>query len=387
MPDPTVPMTPERLRGWAVEVFLPFWVVNGFDTHRGCFHESLDLAGAAVPSAATRSRVQARQAYTMAAGARLTGDPLYRIRCAGALDFLLSAYRRPDGLIAATATPAGRIVDDRALLYDQAFALFALGHGIAVCPDRADAFEAAADTLWAAVADRQTHPAGGFREQAEGAGPRLQNPHMHLLEACLALAAATGRGVWIDRAADLVALFDRAFFDPATGSVVEYMTDDLSAPDPDRGGIREPGHGCEWAWLLDEAGKVGAGPDPHPATAILWRSAVRQGEMHASGGGLGLTLDVGRAPDDAGYWIDPVRRVWPQTEAVKAALAVARHGGDKAAAADRLALLFTHWLDPRGALWVERVDPAGAAVDATCPASTPYHIMVAVEEVLRGTAV
>ena len=59
--------------------------------------------------------------------------------------------------------------------------------------------------------------------------PRRQNPHMHLLEALLALHVATGEKNWLRRAGALVDLFKRRFVDPQTGALIEFFGEDWSA--------------------------------------------------------------------------------------------------------------------------------------------------------------
>src|SRR5260370_15710217 len=93
-----------------------------------------------------------------------------------------------------------------------------------------------------------SYPCGGFREDPRGTMPRRQNPHMHLLEACLALAEATSDRRWIERAAALASLMRDRFFDRQTGSLIEFLSDDLR-PDAKRGVGREPGHQFERIWL------------------------------------------------------------------------------------------------------------------------------------------
>ena len=82
--------------------------------------------------------------------------------------------------------------------------------------------------------------------------PRRQNPHMHLLEALLALHAATGEKNWLRRAGALVDLFKRRFSDPQTGALIEFFAEDWSPRPGDEGRLREPGHQFEWVWLLYE---------------------------------------------------------------------------------------------------------------------------------------
>ena len=98
---------------------------------------------------------------------------------------------------------------------------------------------------------------GGFFEEfapgrTEMKLPRRQNPHMHLLEALLALHVATGEKNWLRRAGALVDLFKRRFVDPQTGALIEFFAEDWSAAPGDEGRLREPGHQFEWVWLLFE---------------------------------------------------------------------------------------------------------------------------------------
>jgi mannose-6-phosphate isomerase len=62
---------------------------------------------------------------------------------------------------------------------------------------------------------------------------KRQNPHMHLLEAYLALdEAAPGRG-YLDRAGALIGLFKGRLFDPEVGVVREHFIERLAEhPDP-----------------------------------------------------------------------------------------------------------------------------------------------------------
>jgi mannose-6-phosphate isomerase len=85
---------------------------------------------------------------------------------------------------------------------------------------------------------------------------------------------------------------------------------------------------------------------------------------------------------------DPVARLWPQTEWLKAALAMsATRPSDpnlagqvsKAGAALRL------YLDtPVPGLWWDRLEPSGRFVDEPAPASSLYHIACAIAELLAA---
>ena len=52
-----------RLRTWAVDDALPFWVTAGFDGSNDRFEERLAFGGDRLPSVPIRLMVQARQIY------------------------------------------------------------------------------------------------------------------------------------------------------------------------------------------------------------------------------------------------------------------------------------------------------------------------------------
>jgi len=75
-----------------------------------------------------------------------------------------------------------------------------------------------------------------------------------------------------------------------------------------------------------------------------------------------------------------VSRSWPQTEAVKAAIALSRTKGPdmEPEIEDRMAHLFRWHIDPapRG-LWIDRYDEKGRMIATEVPASIFYHLMTA----------
>src|SRR6185369_6058486 len=140
--------------------------------------------------------------------------------------------------------------------YDHAFVLFALAWYCRATGDR-NVIQLA-DATWEFMQHRLADPQhGGFLEEfAPGrAGmklPRRQNPHMHLLEALLALHVATGEKNWLRRAGTLVDLFKRKFVDPHNGALIEFFAADWLPAQGSLGNLREPGHQFEWVWLLYE---------------------------------------------------------------------------------------------------------------------------------------
>jgi mannose-6-phosphate isomerase len=198
---------------------------------------------------------------------------------------------------------------------------------------------------------------------------------MHLLEAGLALKRAgsdRGQGL-LDEVSDL---FGRAFYDPETGALGEYYTDDLVPLAGEPGWVTEPGHHCEWVWLLDDLRRQG-GADFSAEADRLWSHALQHGlkrgvlvdEVLRSGGAKALTT-----------------RLWPQTERLKAALVRWERGNEPSNVDEILCAFEGLWsflsAAPEG-LWRERQHADGRFRDEPAPASSLYHLTCAFSELLR----
>src|ERR1700736_6539362 len=111
-----------RLVSWVVGGAYPIWSTRGIDSIRGGFQERLTLSGEPTEDA-RRARVQPRQifAFSRAPSLGWKGDASGAV--AQGLSYFLTRFRRPDGLFRTLVGNDGTPLDDRALLYDQAFAL------------------------------------------------------------------------------------------------------------------------------------------------------------------------------------------------------------------------------------------------------------------------
>lgn len=360
-----------RAHTW-LERAVPLWLDRGVDRVDGGFHEMLDLADAKRVADYKRVRVISRQIYVFAAASRLGhAGAVEAIR--HGLDFLLGPCRHPEGGFVTRVDQAGLPLDPRRELYEQAFVLFALGHAYRVLGEPAIRDEA--HVLWALLRDRMRHPHGGYREALEPAAlPRRQNPHMHLLEAALVWAVIEPTGPWRVLVQELTDLFVTCFRDPSSGALLEYLNEALEPWAVPQGSITEPGHHFEWVWLLHRSATVG-GSDPQGADALYAFAHrfgfARSGLLHAevSTKGVPLTRQT---------------RVWPHTEWLKAECVM---GGERAQ--DRV---LTSWTTlermlntaVRG-LWLENWDTdTGEPRLGPVPASTFYHIMLAIEVLLAA---
>lgn len=355
---------------WITVSALPLWAEHGFDRRAGRFHERLDLAGAPLP-VAHRAMVQARQIFVFAHAARLGWAEDRAAFAQAAMASLLRDYAVDEGdetsFALAIDPMSGAVADHCRDAYAHAFILFAL----------AALHQLSEDRKWLDIAERITRfierrlvdPAhGGLFDALPPPEGKRQNPHMHLLEAYLALArAAPGHG-YEERAAGLVALFRRHLL--RDGILFEYFAPDWSVRRP----LWEPGHHFEWVWLLDEYTAL-TGERSQAERDALFRTARKQG--FAPDGSIFDAL----APD--GAILQPSHRIWPHCEAIKAAAT----RGDTALAEAMAAALMRHFLDrPFAGGWIDHVSAEGRPLVDYVPASTLYHLVLAASVAAKGFA-
>ncbi|MEO1251685.1 MAG: AGE family epimerase/isomerase [Pseudomonadota bacterium] len=361
----------DRLHSWFTGDVLPFWASASWDLEVGGFFECLDLEGAPVRGP-RRVRVQARQVYTFSSVASLGWLPQgEEIAARGFQAFRLQSCP-DDGArgCAHTLSDDGTITDDRRDLYDQAFLLLACASMIEAGGDK-DALALAENTM--AFLDRELRSeAGGWFESDRRETPRRQNPHMHLFEAFMALSRATGADAWRRHADAVAALFEERFFNSETGLLREFFTADLAAPDPEHGETIEPGHMMEWVWLLGQYDEL-TGADHGAVRRQLFSAALNFADK-----------ETGLLPDTVTPTGSAVRkRLWPQTEAVRAAFSLSSSPDDDFAhyGARIIEAIFNFYIAPaKRGLWIDQIDDAGEPCVESAPASILYHLFEAVAE-------
>ena len=259
-------------------------------------------------------------------------------------------------------------IDHTRDLYDHAFVLLALASATASLP--AGTLRPKALHLLEWIEAHLPHPQGGYLEGLPHAPPRRQNPHMHLLEALLAAYEAFGDTVFIARAGGLIEVFATRLFDPATGSLPEYFDEGL-VPHRENGVFRvEPGHHCEWVWLLHRYQAL-TRPDPRLAS-------ISQRLMHfVDAYGISPRGDVIDSAASNGSAVEETTRLWPQTERLKAEFLRA----DASVARQHQAIgALWAYLRPDG-LWQERRAASGEFLSPPAPASSLYHLTAAIRAV------
>ncbi|PZO04614.1 MAG: mannose-6-phosphate isomerase [Hyphomicrobiales bacterium] len=367
-----VPEPISKLSQWVCDHALPFWQTRGRDAVFGGVHERLHWDGSADLASPKRVRVQARQIYCYAHATDLGWFD--GIGFAGTtLDWLLekagSAGGRPG--FAHVLHCDGSVADPLHDTYDHAFMLLALAWYTKATGD-SQARGLIGETL-AFLDERLLCSDGSYREGLPPSLPRRQNPHMHLLEAMLALHETIAYPGALDRAGRLRAMLTERFLRPSP--VLCEFFDDEWRPAADRAGrIVEPGHQAEWCWLLRRYERAAElAPDVLPSTLI---DAAEATADPATGFLIDEALSDGTPSRSS-------RRLWPQTEWVKAWLAEQRIGrrGADVKAAHALTQLSAHYLgQPLPGGWIDQMDEGGRPMVDTIPASTLYHVFAAAVE-------
>ena len=372
----------QQIEQWMTQDALPLWLECGFDKSSGTFREALNFDGSDANIAFRRTRVSCRQIYVYShAAVRGWQDGLPAAEHS-ARWLVAHAWRADDKGFVRRLAPDNSVLDATIDLYDNAFAVFAFAW-LARATGSTWARVWAAKTL-DAIRSHWRHPGGeGFWHDEQGQMPRQQNPHMHLMEACLAGHVACGDRIYLDTAHELSNLFATRLFD---GTTLAEFFDDGWQRMPDgaiySGRHIEPGHMLEWAWILAEYARAsGIRQDDTVGKLIGW--ATRHGVDPTTG----ITYNAVR---DDGTPLDRGSRTWPNTERLKAI--VAAHGtlkhdpaNTRAAAAQTIAVLMNRYLaTPLRGGWIDHFREDGSIAAANMPASTFYHVYLALAEALAA---
>ncbi|THD52158.1 AGE family epimerase/isomerase [Phenylobacterium sp.] len=357
----TLPAAAAWYEAWLREAALPLWAGAGVDPAGGLFEESLSVDGRPV-EAPRRARAQARQVFVFASAANSGFGPQWlQVARTGWARFV-KVYRRPDGLFINRVAGDGTPVDAEADNYEQAFVLLAMAALQAA--DGAD-LEDEATAVMAALQDRRA-AGGGFREN--GTHPYQANCHMHLFESALAWEPLGGPA-WAALSDEIANLALSRFIDPRSGALREFFDADWRAREGE-GGLVEPGHQFEWAWLLERWGRLRSEAPALAAARRLFENGLRG-------------VDPGREVAVNALWDDfSVRdgsaRLWPQTEHLKAAVVLGDAGQGLRAARGLAQYLDT----PARGAWRDKLGADGAFVEEPSPATSFYHLMAAILELI-----
>ncbi|QDG77869.1 AGE family epimerase/isomerase [Labrenzia sp. PHM005] len=369
----------DDLTQWLTEDALPAWHAGGIAPDTGECFEVIDLETKAGAPIDRRARVAPRQIYSFLEGARLGWSGPAEDIATRLWAWLSETYRLADGTFAAAVSINNTLTDSRFDLYNQAFVLFALAQMADKIPACASTAETEAKSLLETLYKTYKHPDIGFREDVPDRIPLRANPHMHLLEACMAWEAVSKDPAWSNLTDELAELALTRLIDPVNGGLREFF--DLHwAPLPgDEGRTIEPGHLFEWAWLLVRWGTSRRDADALVAARRLYDIAWTYGIDESRGAAF-------MAINDDFSVRDPIARLWGQTEWIKAAIALAgiSAGPEREAyVADislSVAALSAYFEDVPAGLYRDKWNVDGTFEDEPAPASSLYHIVCAISE-------
>jgi len=162
-------------------------------------------------------------------------------------------------------------------------------------------------------------------------------------------------------------LFEAHFYD--AGTVSEFFDSDWTLTAGEKGQTAEPGHAVEWIWLLGQYHKATGADVTAYQDALYAKAQMSRGWF------------LNDEEDKSGNIRRETKRLWVQTEVIKAHLAMAENGvaGARDMAAAVIDALFPVYLTPEG-LWNDQINSCGANIAATIPVSTFYHILCMASE-------
>ncbi|MFA5591837.1 MAG: AGE family epimerase/isomerase [Micavibrio sp.] len=362
--------------------WVPKWY-GAFADPSGGFYERLGKGFKPVLTGQRRLLTQCRQLAVY-------GDAVHRnhtrFKCdlRAAFEFIVARYHDPEtGLWHYALDDDGNVANAECDLYALSFVIFSFSHYYRASGDER-ARDYARQALGLVTARFALPGLPGFAEsiiREDGAYKpipkiRRQNPHMHLLEACL-FAHAVWRDAAYERMADeLVGLFHTYLYDARRGLLHEFFTDDLK-PHPQEGARLEPGHFLEWVWLLKKHAAMKGEASMHDDTAMR---LLEWGNLHGWDREYGGIYDV---VDDAGQVLEPAKRIWPFCEALKANALMLVRAPDRQAVKDRVAEMVRvfekKYMQERG-FWVEWLGRDLEPRTDYMPGTTPYHVYFGITE-------
>ena len=364
----------DETRAWLFNAF-DVWAEKAWDHEHGGFVEQLSMDGVADTQSNRRVRVQARQVFSFSKAITLgwpNVDAALRIVEQG-VTYMDTRLRHPDRGWVHIVKPDGTPLDERRDLYDHAFIILA-GSAVYQATGNESAIKLADDAIACIDAEMKDPAHGGWYEAVPAALPRRANPHMHLLEAMLAYHAATACKKALERASEIVRLFETRFFNPATDILTEFFTEDWRLVTCEQKTVFEPGHHYEWATLLLKYERL-TGHD-----TLSWRRRLIRKADH-SGRDVITGFAVNALQAD-GIVINNRRRLWHQLEMFRANRMHPAISGIAANEALLRAILKTYLNAGPDGGWLDETDAAGQPYSNAVPASMLYHMVTAFEPIL-----
>ncbi len=387
--------TVEHLSCKLLQRWVPKWYEAFADNTLGGFYERMGHGFQPILTGQRRLLTQCRQLALYAHAVAQTENPSFAPDLKGVFDYIVATYYVPQtGAWRFSVDDEGKPLDNSYDLYALAFVIFALSHYYRATQDE-KAHALAVETIAFIDKNFRTGVMPGLVEALDEHlvpmdNVRRHESHMHFLEACLFAAETWDESAFMRMADEMVGLFMQYFYKPETGFLSEYYTD-MFVPQPNEDGriVAEPGHYCEWIWLLKKHAALK--DDPAVYDDLCWgllQWANRYGWDEKYGG-----IYDELTPE--GEMIADTKRIWPFTEALKANALMLDYVDDpdksalKKRVADMVAVFNARYMHERG-FWMEWLQRDLTAVTDYMPATTPYHVYFGIMEargVLAGRGV
>ena len=352
---------------------LLFLLEYGWDIEYGGLFETLDSQGKNGSEDFRRVMVHARQLFVFSRWTRITRDKTFERMAVKIFEYLTASFWDADyeGWYS-KVTLDGKPLDPTKDLYAHAFVLFGLVH-YAEYIKKNEAEPWIQKTVML-LQERFSRPDGSYKEQMDRYfsdvtfNQRSQNPHMHLLEAALALSNRNESCQYNALVASLLKLFDDKFLDRRKLIIHEHL-DNNFYPDKEIGHIIEPGHHYEWAWLLDwTAEKLDQPQLRDLGSSILSRSLEFGWDLEFDG-----VFDQINATDMS--ILKSSKRLWPILELIKA-LCAYPDGRNLVYLNNCLETVLGYYLNETGT-WIEHYTQDWQALSDKMPVSSTYHLGMA----------
>ena len=346
---------------------LELWAKRGRDEHGG-WYEHLNKDGTPDKVAPRRHRIQARQTYSYAVAHEQGWFDGLDIAKTSFEFMCLQGWLGQHFIHRMDAGYA--VTDGRCDLYDQAFYLLAAASLFKQTGERQ--YKQWVDKIISAI-DALQNANGGWNEDDLGSLPRRQNPHMHLFEVHLYLYEATKDPRFLTRAKVSLSLFKAHFYNESAQAINEFFNPDWTVVSSQSGQSLEPGHAAEWIWLLGWYDRL-TGDNHKAIREAIFDTLARQAGPYL--------IDESRAPDNSP--VRTTRRLWVQTEWVKAHISLALDGYSPAEM--MLPALLDHFREDYltdDGRWYDQFDQSGKDTAQTIPVSTMYHIVAMICELKR----
>jgi mannose/cellobiose epimerase-like protein (N-acyl-D-glucosamine 2-epimerase family) len=373
-------MSLDQLKAMFLETILPTWSVSGFDERHGQFVEYLELDGRPQRDGAVRTRTVARQIYVHAHASTLGVAPPSSLaiaeRAFDNLHRIAWVKGTRSGYARSFDRSTGLVTDPVRDLYDNACVLLALSWLQSATGK--DGYRRQIEQTMAAIDRTLKDPFGGWAEDSNGTLPRRQNPHMHYLEATLALCEISQSQTYRPVEKKVFSLLRSHFLVGQHGPLHEHFGPRWEIADTFGSKMLEPGHMCEWVWLTGR----------HEALTQTCYNEVRA-DLLANALRIGRSSGSPFLVDQAlssGVPVLQSRRLWPQVEMLKALLTQHRllDGGSYSAQAEILCsyILTSYFHDVPTGCWHDRLDFGNRPIGKTIPASSLYHLWTAVADMV-----